>query len=482
MRLSLWPARIRGKIVFILAICFLFMVVVVALNSWNLKKIELRLLSMESVEDFSNMVLEIRRFEKNYILYADEESFRETRNYIRSAQQITDRLLEEGLVTKEMHRAISEALKRYQESLAEIHETQIEGLDRQRLENALRDQGRILLDMAQSVLKGERDRIAKTLQMARFVPYFFLMLLLLLITFLANLLARKIITPLRYIERTTEKIARGDFTTIPPIKKTKDEIYTLITAFNSMIREIESRQEQLLQSRKMAAIGTLTSGIAHELNNPLNNIALTADLILEQFDDLSDLEKKKLVEDVTVQVQRASEIVKNLLDFTRTEKPVLTTFALQDVIRSTLNLVRNELQMGDVTVEVDVPESIPLIRGDPRKIRQVLLNLVINAIQAMPNGGTLTLAAEPDGSDFVRLMVKDTGVGIPEENLGAIFDPFFTTKETGTGLGLAVSYGIMKEQGGMITVESKLGQGTVFSLHLRQAGAAGESAEDNKAR
>jgi signal transduction histidine kinase len=236
-----------------------------------------------------------------------------------------------------------------------------------------------------------------------------------------------------------------------------------------MTNELQERQEQLLQSRKIAAIGTLTSGIAHELNNPINNIFLTAEALKEDFHELSEEDALSLVQDVLSQSERAAEIVRELLDFSRSERPEFETVAIPALLNDTVKLVRNQLMLNGIELRHDIPETLPIISGDRKSLRQAFLNLLINAIQAMPGGGTLSIRAYvPNGEPWLKVDVEDTGKGIPPENLSRIFEPFFTTKEVGrgTGLGLSVTYGILEKHGGRVEVASVVGQGSTFTVSL----------------
>ncbi|MEJ2477038.1 MAG: ATP-binding protein, partial [Desulfobacterales bacterium] len=167
----------------------------------------------------------------------------------------------------------------------------------------------------------------------------------------------------------------------------------------------------------------------------------------------------------------ACATVRNLLDFTRKDQPVFTTVSVNDALQSTLNLLGNELSLGQVELELELGENLPLVAANPRHLQQLFLNLLLNAVDAMPEGGPLKVRSEVDKDGWVRVDVADSGVGIPEENLDKIFDPFFTTKEPGrgTGLGLSVSFGIAEQHGGRITVQSRPGAGTTFSVFLPRA-------------
>jgi two-component system NtrC family sensor kinase len=270
------------------------------------------------------------------------------------------------------------------------------------------------------------------------------------------------------MRQTTGRIAAGDFSPITYEGNGEDEISQLLGAFNRMAGELESRQDQLVQSRKIAAIGTFTAGIAHELNNPINNIYLTAETLLEDYEDLSPPEGKELVLDVLNQAERAGEIVRNLLDFSRKEMPSYASLKIKDVIDRTIKLVKNQIMLAGIRVVMDIPPEIPSIRGSSRNLEQIFLNLFINAVQAMTGGGTIEVRAQRHGTGHVRVDVRDTGKGIESDHLQHIFEPFFTTKGVGrgTGLGLAVTYALVKRHGGYIEVTSEVGVGTTFSVYL----------------
>jgi signal transduction histidine kinase len=179
---------------------------------------------------------------------------------------------------------------------------------------------------------------------------------------------------------------------------------------------------------------------------------------------------------VVSEVERASATVRNLLDFTRVEKPVLISLSIQDVVREAQRLVANEAGISRVEFSLALPSDLPPVQGSPRDLQQVFLNLFLNAIQAMPKGGLLAVRGRTLGDRAIEVDVRDTGVGISEENIGSVFDPFFTTKDVGagTGLGLAVSYGIIEKHNGTITVRSKLGEGTTFAVRLPVASSLRE--------
>jgi two-component system NtrC family sensor kinase len=227
-------------------------------------------------------------------------------------------------------------------------------------------------------------------------------------------------------------------------------------------------EEQLRRSEKLVSLGTLAAGVAHEINNPLTGILLYASILKsdKRLDQalLPDLEK------VISEGRRCAGIVKNLLEFSRESFPEKEPTSLEAILDDVINFFHNQPEFSTIIIRKNYSSSLPAISVDPNQIRQVFLNLVINAGHAMSKGGTLEIATyqSADGT-YVCADIKDTGEGITEENLARIFDPFFTTKPDGTGLGLAISYGIIENNGGKIEVKSTLGKGTEFIIMLRPA-------------
>jgi len=238
---------------------------------------------------------------------------------------------------------------------------------------------------------------------------------------------------------------------------------------------LEKRQEQLIQSRKIASIGTLTAGIAHEINNPVNNISLILESLVEDGDNMDNDERRGLYQEAMDQADRTSEIVKNLLEFSRASHPRVENVNPAEVVEKTGRLLRNEMELRKIRFTTEIQPGLPNVRMDKGGLQQVLLNLFMNAIQAMESGGELKALVGPaDAPGEIRIDVIDNGPGIPPEFIDKIFDPFFTTKKegVGTGLGLSVSYNIIKKNGGRIELESEPGQGARFSIFLPLAGAA----------
>jgi two-component system, NtrC family, sensor kinase len=232
-------------------------------------------------------------------------------------------------------------------------------------------------------------------------------------------------------------------------------------------------QERRLQSQKLAALGELSAGIAHEINNPLAIIRQEAEimgLVLKKEEppkarDLGELEES--VRMIVQQVDRCAEIIRNLLDFARKREPVVQAVDLNRVVEDMTRLVEKEARNNNIAIER---------RYDP-ELRQVALNLLSNATQAIGKDGTITIITRPAGINAVELVIEDTGCGISEENQEKIFEPFFSTKPPGqgTGLGLSISHGLIQQLGGSIRVMSEVGQGTRFTITLPQQPLRGDS-------
>jgi len=227
-------------------------------------------------------------------------------------------------------------------------------------------------------------------------------------------------------------------------------------------------EEQIQQRDKLSSIGLLAAGVAHEVNTPLTGISSYTQMLLSQVPETDP--KRLLLEKIFRQTQRASGIVNNLLNFSRTGSTQFTELDINKVLDDTLQLLEPQLHNTDIVVERDYGEGLPNTIGNASKLQQVFMNLILNAKDAMPAGGKLTLSTRLNETMLI-IDVNDTGIGIAPENIAKIYDPFFTTKGvgSGTGLGLAVSYGIIQEHGGRINVTSKPGEGTQFRIKLPTA-------------
>ncbi len=308
--------------------------------------------------------------------------------------------------------------------------------------------------------------------------------------------------PIKKMVVGTENIAKGNLDYTIPLN-TQDEIGKLARSFNKMTgdlkrannelqewsktleKKVEDRtnrlkatQEQLIQSEKLASLGQLAAGVAHEVNNPLAGILVYIKVLLKKYkeNELQTEETEKQLLKIERETDRSSRIIRNLLDFSRQSEPTLRPVDLNKVVKATLSIVGHQFSLENITLEMNLDPQLSLVLADFDQIQQVLINIILNATQAMPNGGNLKIATsvaesiEIGGSpkNTVRIDVSDTGVGIPKENLNKLFTPFFTTKEKGkgVGLGLAALHGIIERHKGKIEVDSKPGLGTTFTIYL----------------
>jgi signal transduction histidine kinase len=295
--------------------------------------------------------------------------------------------------------------------------------------------------------------------------------------------ASYISAPIKRLAEITRKISGGDITLRAPLKE-QDETYSLAVSFNTMLDNLQQTQQslkeslellnekqaQLVESEKRASMGFLVAGVAHEINNPLNNISLRAEIVKEEIKELSNERLSNYVQDIVIQTQRAHDIVDNLLDFARARKSA--DMEKQDIVRvvkDSLNLVANQLRISNIKLIREIPDRIFYVNGNRSKLEQILISIITNAIQAMKDAGMLTVSVEPDNENKrILIQISDTGKGIPETDLKNIFEPFFTTKPPGegTGLGLAVSHTLVAEHNGEFDVESRVGEGTAFTIKL----------------
>jgi signal transduction histidine kinase len=239
----------------------------------------------------------------------------------------------------------------------------------------------------------------------------------------------------------------------------------LYEGLRRQIEELRQTQAQLVQSAKLAAIGELAANVAHEINNPMTSILGYATLMLDEGVDAATV--MEYLKTIQSEALRIRETVRALLDFSRQRDFTKEHVDISQAVKDTLALVRRHAALSNIAVEEKYDTNLPPVEVDVPQCKQVFLNLITNALDAMPHGGTLTVTTSRDG-DFIRIGFADTGGGIPEANLARIFDPFFTTKPAvkGTGLGLSVSLGIIQSHGGTIDVKSEMGKGSVFSVKL----------------
>jgi two-component system NtrC family sensor kinase len=287
-------------------------------------------------------------------------------------------------------------------------------------------------------------------------------------------ISRSILIPVKKLVSASKELAMGNLD-IRVQKTSDDELGELADGFNTMAYALRERDEQLkeftrkkfMESERLALVGQLAANVAHELNNPLQGIVTYSHLLLEN--KVGDEVSKQNIQKIVIQANRARDIIRGLLDFSRQRKPEKTPGDINSIINEGISLVENQALFQNIDITLNLDPQIPKVVIDSSQIVRVLINLIVNAAEAMEGTGKLTITSSVDtAKKCVEIEVTDTGPGIQEKNLEKIFDPFFTTKETGhgVGLGLAISYGIIKEHRGSISVESEVGIGTTFTVRL----------------
>jgi signal transduction histidine kinase len=293
--------------------------------------------------------------------------------------------------------------------------------------------------------------------------------------------------PISQLMGGVKNLAKGNFDTQFVLSR-KDEISELAQAFNQMAMDLRKAQEQIIkeaetkiemertlrQSEKLATIGQLASGLAHEIGTPLNIIGGRAELIKRRLEDKEGTQKN--LDIIGQQTERITKIIQQLLGFVRKKNPEQKSMKMGTLLEIILDFLDHQIQKQNVRVVKEISDDLPPVMGDPDQLQQVFLNLILNAIQSMPEGGILRLSTssnliskeglENGQRQYVIVSVKDTGLGMEREVVQNIFNPFFTTKDTGTGLGLMVSQGIVQDHEGWIEVESELGKGSLFKVYL----------------
>ncbi|MEJ2238443.1 MAG: cache domain-containing protein [Gemmatimonadales bacterium] len=312
-------------------------------------------------------------------------------------------------------------------------------------------------------------------------------------------IVRSVTRPVAELVSATQDIAAGRFDCrLPP--PAPDELGQLTASFSTMLgslrtmkRDLETwghtlevkvqqrtdelvaMQARMAQAERLAALGMLSAGVAHEINNPLGGILALTALALEETAD--DDPRAPNLKEVVTQAQRCKEIVKGLLDFSRQSEMTPQHVNLDDVISSTLALIEHQASFFNIRVVRHISLEPALVLGDSSQLQQVFLNIIVNAVHAMDEQGTLTITSVRTEDGQVEVSVADTGRGIPPDQVDRVFDPFFTTQAgTGTGLGLAIAYGIIARHEGSITVESEVGRGSTFAVRLPVAPASSEIA------
>ncbi|OGQ77616.1 MAG: hypothetical protein A2289_06195 [Deltaproteobacteria bacterium RIFOXYA12_FULL_58_15] len=329
-----------------------------------------------------------------------------------------------------------------------------------------------VLDVTMSLDEVERQMSADRTRFLLFALIAVFAISLLIWIIFENLVGK----PVGRLMVATNQIAKGDLAYKIEVKR-NDELGHLGNSFNEMMHKLAEAQKQLVQSDKLASLGRLAAGVAHEINNPLTGVLTYSSLLLRRCTD--DAETKEDLEVIVRETKRCREIVKQLLDFSRQAPTKKVEVGIVGVIENALSIVGHRLSLNNIVVVREIESGLPTVDGDPNQILQVFINVLVNAADSIGVDGKITISAricQPIEQCGVEVVIRDTGCGIPREAVGKVFEPFFTTKEnSGTGLGLAVVWGIIDRHGGEIDLASEVGEGTAVRIRLPATNKTSES-------
>lgn len=473
---------LRQKIIFAYSVIGVLVIGLSLFSVLELRLLESKITAGERIAEFFDISLEIRRYEKNYFLYHQNSDLAETLKYVGQARDLLreHKSLFHALDQPPRISRLADNLDRYA-SLMEEHGQHGNNDIRA---NAIRQTGKEIVTVAEQLAKAERGTLQALLHRHRQILIGSVAGVILLVIVIGQLLSRRVVKPLKEMEARMEAVAAGQLATLQMTTDDR-EIVSLTLAFNHVIQELELRQGQLVRSEKLAALGTLLSGVAHELNNPLSNIATSCQILIEEIDGDDPAFSQELLDQINGETWRARRIVGSLLDYARDREFKFETLRIATLIDETLRLTRGLIPTR-VSVSNETAADLT-IQGDKQRLQQVFLNLIRNAAAAVDGPGEIHITAQRIASarqsmssetlvfgqcagqgEPVEIMIRDNGHGIPPEVLPHIFDPFFTTRKVGEGLGLGlfIVFEIIEEHGGCIAVESQPGKGTSFFVRL----------------
>jgi len=487
-----YQPSIRQKITFGY---YTILVIIIGLSVFTfieLRFMEKKIMFGEAISEFFDTTLEIRRFEKNYFLYNQEADYYENTEYVKKAQDLLEKNIKgfETIASPQQISSLKNDLKLYKELVEEYA-----GLNRRHsiqktiLEGKIRKTGKDVITAAEDISKTERRNLQVMLYNSQSILIFSIISLSLLGIAIGQVLSRMVVRPLKQLENSMEVIAEGRFGSIQ-IRSKDREIVSLTNAFNKMLKELELRQRHIIQSEKLASLGTLLSGVAHELNNPLSNISTSTEILKEELEESDREYKRELLSQIEDQTDRARNIVRSLLEFSRDKEFKKEKVPLKHLFEETIRFVKGQIPTK-VSIGINIPDDI-FIFADKQRIQQAFLNLIKNAIESIVDEGSVSIRSQKHRAidkvedeaaiynylkyrgkctleeDTVDIEIRDSGEGIPSELLPKVFDPFFTTKDVGkgSGLGLFIVHEIIEEHDGCIAVDSEVGKGTTFLIRL----------------
>lgn len=458
-----FPSSIRQKIILGYVLSIAVIIVGAMFTYTNLRVVENKIILSNIVSELFETTLEIRRFEKNYFLYKEEKDYLEVMQLIDKARNLIaingERF--KGLVTMSSIYDLGNTLKEYRSLIEEKALLQNDII----LEQRVREKGRELVTIAEDISDTMRERIQDLLfRLQRFIKISITFLIIIGVVS-GYVVLRSITHPLKLLEESVRKLSGGQMEKVIPGSSDR-EIVSLSEAFNRTLKELDSEHKRFtIQSDKLAFLGTMVSGVAHQLNNPLSNISTSCQILLEEIEESDTNTIKEILQQMEGQIDRAKAMIYSLLEFSKKKEFKIELLALKDLVEDSIKLLKGDIP-AKVEVQMDIPEDIWVV-VDKHRMQQVFLNIIKNGIDAIPEEGDVSITAKKDTeAKSIVVKIQDTGIGIESDDIKTIFEPFFTTKEKGTGLGLFVIREIIKEHEGTIEADSVLGEGATFTITL----------------
>ena len=490
----MWIDSLRGKITLGYYAVGTLIVALAMFSLLELGWFEARLRASEAVSELFDTALEIRRFEKNYFLYHQEADLRENQLYVARALSLLgdtgDARADAAGATTQVSAPTAATLQQhllaYQRLMASYASTAKDAdvAQTQTRQGEVRAAGKDITASAEQITQAQRLQLHARLDWQRRGLIASIAALTLLVILVGRALSTMVATPLQEMEQSMEAVADGKVGKLLMHPRDR-EIVSLTRAFNHVLAELQLRKKHMVRSEKLAALGTMLSGVAHELNNPLSNISSSTQILLEEDDSAHSAFHRELLQQIDEQTQRARNIVRTLLDFARDRAFHIEPVPLRPLLEESIRFLRGQVP-GSVDIALEVNDAL-VVSADRQRLQQVFVNLIKNAVEATEGGGTVRISATPyvqvsgargtdrfdghcGGLAGVDIAISDQGAGIAADALPHIFDPFFTTKAVGkgSGLGLFVVYEILEEAGGCIAVDSQPGVGTTFYVRLPQ--------------
>ena len=464
-------ASIQNKVRYGYFICIAMIIFIAVLNYFNLRAIDKKLTFSFIISDFFEATLEMRRFEKNYFLYKDLHDYEENLLYTEKAEALirnNREAIKELSPDTDVH-AIEELILTYKKLIRDYHDshTVFAPVSLMALEGKIRETGKKIVGATEGISIAERSYILSMITFSKRVIYISVVLVVAVGVLIGQFFSKMVVRPLKDLEDKMQRIAEGKFDKLQ-VQSSDTEIVSLSNACSRMIREIELRQKHfMMQSEKLVTLGTMVSGVAHDLNNPLSNIYSSCQILHEEIEEGDMAYKKEMLQQIEAEIERAKTMVQSLLEFSRKTDFKRKPYSLNFLITDTIRLIHGDLPTK-VELVCDIPEDA-MVFVDKQKIRQAFLNLIKNAVDSIPEEGRVVVRAERrKDRDAMHVTIEDSGVGIEPAALEKIFDPFFTTKEDGkgSGLGLFITREIIEAHQGTITVASTPGKGTIFTVTL----------------